>query len=305
MGIPSHSRGKKGVAQKTPAGVVQSHEVPRHLDGAVVVVSGASSGIGEGIAMECAHRGAKLILTARRLEQLERVAVACRGAGALDVAIVAGDVRNEDIAQQIVDAAYSFGGVDRLYVNAGISQNTHFMDAPLSTVREQMEVNFFGGVLLARACLPSLLERRGRIAAVTSLQGRLPAPRNTGYSASKHAMHGFFESLRQEIEPKGVKVTMVMPGPVDTDILSNLQGPGGNKVALVLSNAEKQNMTSAREAGRIAVDACEKGVREVAFPKNMASLMQLRATDPDKVDAIMGKVYETMETREVSPASKL
>merc|ERR1712050_395757 len=108
------------------------------------------------------------------------------------------------------------GGVDRLYINAGISQNSYFSNSSVNVVREQMEVNFFGGVLLTEACLPSLLARKGRIVAISSLQGRLPAPRNTGYSASKHAMHGFFESLRQEVDPKGVTVTMVLPGPVNT-----------------------------------------------------------------------------------------
>merc|ERR1712137_527124 len=173
------------------------------------------------------------------------------------------------------------------------------MDAPVELVREQMEVNFFGGVLLTRACLPSLLERRGRIIAITSLQGRLPAARNTGYSASKHAMHGFFESLRQEIEPQGVGVTMVLPGPVNTDILSNLSGPGGTKVAFVFDEKTRKGMTTASEAGRIAVEASETGQREVAFPEAMAKLIQLRAMDSAKVDSMLQGMYEGMKTESV------
>merc|ERR1719401_3381347 len=156
------------------------------------------------------------------------------------------------------------------------------MSGSVNVIREQMEVNFFGGVLLTHACLPSLLERKGRIVAVSSLQGRLPAPRNTAYSASKHAMHGFFESLRQEVEPQGVKVTMVMPGPVDTDILSNLSGPGGRTVKLVLSEAERKILVSAAEAGRLTVEACEQGVREATFPKDWTKMMKLRAADQVK-----------------------
>lgn len=107
------------------------------------------------------------------------------------------------------------------------------------------------------------------------------------------------------MEPKGVGVTMVMPGPVDTDILSNLQGPDGSTVALVLSEEAKKNLVSATEAGRIAVDACEEGVREVVFPKRMAKLLDMRASNPEGVDGIVRHMYETMETRKVALAAKL
>jgi len=227
---------KKKQSQEKPSSTSVSEEPPEQLEGAVVVVTGSSSGIGEAIALECARRGARLVLTARREAELRRVAVACKSAGAWDVAVVPGDGQHEETAERVKAAAVGFGGVDRLYINAGISQNTRLLDAPVSVVREQLEINFFSGVLLTYACLPSILERRGRIVAVTSGQGRLPAPRNTGYSASKHAMHGFFESLRQEVEPQGVSVTMVLPGPVDTGILSNLVGPGGSTVGFVFSS---------------------------------------------------------------------
>lgn len=196
------------------------------VQGRVVWITGASSGIGEALAKAFAARGARLVLSARRQAELERVRAACGGAEIvllpMDVAALA------EVPEKAREAVAAFGRIDLLVNNAGISQRSLAKDTALEVDQRIMQVNFFGSVAVTKALLPHLLERGdGRIVVVTSVVGKLGTPLRSTYAASKHALHGFFDSLRAELAGTGIGVTLVMPGFIRTAVSQNaLTGDG-------------------------------------------------------------------------------
>jgi len=192
-----------------------------------VWITGASSGIGEALARAFHEAGAKLILSARREEELRRVQAACGGEP--NTRVMPFDVTETKSLQEKTPAALAmFGGVDILVLNAGITQRSRTRETDESVYRRLMEVNFFGPEALARAVLPSMLaQKSGHMVVISSVAGKIGVPMRSGYSATKFALHGFFEALRAEEERNGVHVTMVCPGYIRTDIsLSALRGDG-------------------------------------------------------------------------------
>lgn len=187
------------------------------FEGQVVWITGASSGIGLAVADRFIAEGAYVIVSARRKAQLEAIA---ERAPAGRVKVLALDVSDEAACEAAVDEAIAWrGAVDALVLNAGITQRGGALETPMRTVREVMEVNYFGAVALARAVVPHMVERRqGRVVVVTSVTGYVATPMRSGYAASKHALHGWFDALRAELHGKGVSVTLVVPGYVNTEI---------------------------------------------------------------------------------------
>lgn len=188
----------------------------------VVWVTGASSGIGEALAKAFAAEGAKLILSARRVAELERVRDAIGGHNA-PVALVPMDVADLDaIPARAAEALAAFGRIDVVVNNAGISQRSLAKDTTLAVDQRLMLVNYFGTVAVTKAVLPHMLERgTGHLAAVTSIVGKFGTPWRSAYSASKHAVHGFFDSLRAELADTGIKVTLIAPGFIRTNVSIN------------------------------------------------------------------------------------
>ena len=205
------------------------------IKGKVVWITGASSGIGEATAREMAQMGAKLILSARRLEELRRVQSEINQD---NIAVLPLDLADTDsIADKCREAISFFGGVDILFNNGGISQRGFARETTLEVYRKIMEVNFFGNIELSLQLLEHLNERNGHIIVTSSLVGKFGSPVRTGYSASKHALHGFYDSLRAEEWPN-LKVTIVCPGYVQTNITRHsLTGTGEkyNKVDDIIS----------------------------------------------------------------------
>lgn len=192
-----------------------------------VWITGASSGIGEALAHAFHNAGAKVILSARREEELKRVQAECGGEPKTRVLPL--DVtRAEDLSLKPREALAIFAGIDILVLNAGISQRSLTRDTDESVYRRLMEVNFFGPEALTRAVLPSMLENKsGHIVVISSVAGRFGVPLRSGYSATKFALHGFFEALRAEEARNGIRVTLVCPGFIRTGIsLSALKGDG-------------------------------------------------------------------------------
>jgi len=192
-----------------------------------VWITGASSGIGEALARAFHEAGAKLILSARREEELRRVQAACGGEP--NTRVMPFDVtETKSLQEKTPEALAMFGGVDILVLNAGITQRSRTRETDESVYRRLMEVNFFGPEALARAVLPSMLaQKSGHMVVISSVAGKIGVPMRSGYSATKFALHGFFEALRAEEERNGVHVTMVCPGYIRTDIsLSALRGDG-------------------------------------------------------------------------------
>jgi short-subunit dehydrogenase len=192
-----------------------------------VWITGASSGIGEALAHAFHRAGARLVLSARREDELKRVQAACGGEPITRVLPL--DVTDAQALPEKVRLALDlFGGIDILVLNAGITQRSRTRETDESVYRRLMEVNFFASEAMARAVLPSMLaQKNGHIVVISSVAGKIGVPMRSGYSATKFALHGFFEALRAEEERHGVRVTMVCPGFIRTEIsLSALRGDG-------------------------------------------------------------------------------
>jgi short-subunit dehydrogenase len=202
------------------------------IKGKVVWITGASSGIGEALAYEMARKGAKLILSARRKDELERVKGNCIVSAQPDVRTLALDLAKPEMLKLSTEAALQiFGHVDILINNGGISQRSFAKDTSIDVDRRIMEVNYFGAIALTKHLLPHFLQRKsGHIVAVSSVTGKFGTPWRSGYTASKHALHGFFDSLRAELwkEVKNnIPVTIICPGFVNTPLtLSAVTGDG-------------------------------------------------------------------------------
>ncbi len=197
----------------------------RDFAGKTVAVTGAAGGLGRALALRFAAAGA-------RVAALDRDAALLRelefppGAQALKLAC---DVtREEDCARAMAEARRAFGGIDVLVNNAGISHRSAFAATRPEVLRRVMAVNYFGAVHCTHTALPDLVARRGMVIAISSVAGFAPLLARSGYAASKHALHGFFASLRTELEPLGVKVLLVCPSFIRTGIERNaLAGDGG------------------------------------------------------------------------------
>lgn len=199
------------------------------LKNKVVWITGASSGIGEALVYELTKAGAKLILSARRKEELERVKGNCPEAQQSFIKILPLDLVHTDTLSLATEAAVQFfGHVDILINNGGISQRSLAKDTLLKVDRQLMEVNFFGTIALTKALLPHFIKRKqGHFVVITSVTGIVGTPYRSAYSASKHALHGFFDALRAETWKEGVKVSLICPGFIKTALtLSALTADG-------------------------------------------------------------------------------
>jgi short-subunit dehydrogenase len=201
------------------------------LKGKVIWITGASSGIGEALTYELATRGNKLILSARRKTELERVKGNCPTAAQPDIRILPLDLSEPNTLQLSVEAAIQlFGHVDVLINNGGISQRSLAKETTLDVDRMLMEVDYFGTIALTKHLMPHFIQRKsGHYVVITSVTGKVGTPFRTGYSAAKHALHGFFDALRAELwkESPDIKVTLIGPGYVRTNVSINaLKGDG-------------------------------------------------------------------------------
>lgn len=192
-----------------------------------VVITGAAGGIGRALAERYARDGARLALLDREVEGAEAVARALRDAGGQAWALGCDVGEPGECERAIEEALAQLGGIDLLINNAGITHLGPFSETDPGVIRRVMEINFFGALHCTRAALPGLVERRGRIVVLSSVAGFAPLAGRSGYAASKHALHGLFESLRAELADCGVSVTMVCPSFVRTDIGGHALGADG------------------------------------------------------------------------------
>lgn len=228
-------------------------------------ITGASSGIGEALAVACAHEGHRLVLSARREAELHRVRGRCveQGLREEDVLVLPLDVTDTDAMPAAVeDAVAKFGRIDLLINNAGISQRSLFVDTDLEVYRRIFEVDLFGQIALTKAVLPVMLEQgEGHIAVTASIAGKIGVPYRTGYCAAKHAVMGFFDSLRAELDGTGVKVSTILPGFVRTNISeAAVTGDGGT---FGETDRNIQNGMDPDECAQVILKALKKGKAEI------------------------------------------
>jgi short-subunit dehydrogenase len=195
----------------------------RSLTDRRALVTGASSGIGQALALELARHGAHVILVARRADRLDKVARQIRELGR-NAEVVVGDVTDEQVRAKAIETAQAaFGGLDILVNNAGVAAHGRFAQASPERVRPIFEVNFFAPLELIRASLPLLRDgRQPIIVNIGSILGERASPHKSEYSASKFALHGFSEALRAELAGDGISVLVVAAGPTETEHFEHL-----------------------------------------------------------------------------------
>lgn len=225
-----------------------------------VWITGASSGIGEALAYRFSKRGYNVILSGRKMEELERVKSNCTQGR---TQILAFDLSDFDSAKaNAIKAISFFGKVDVLINNGGISQRSLILDTDFSVDRKLMEVDYLGAVALSKALLPHfVLQKSGHFVAVTSLMGKFGSPYRSGYCGAKHALHGFFDVLRMEHEKDNVKVTLICPGFVQTNVAKNALT--GNGSAQTDDDEATKNGMPVSVFAQKAIKAIESGKFEV------------------------------------------
>jgi len=216
----------------------------------VVWITGASSGIGEALAYALAREGARLVLSSRRLEELERVRQAC-ARPAEHMVLPLDLTHSETFPAAVAEVLARCRRIDVLVNNGGVSQRALAAEASLEVERALMEVNYFGPVALTKAVLPAMrAQRSGKIVVISSVMGYLGTPGRSTYAAAKHALHGWFDSLRAEEWREGIAVLLVCPGYVKTAVSLNALGSTGTKHAQL----------DAKTARGISPEACAAAI---------------------------------------------
>lgn len=260
------------------------------LHGKVAVVTGASQGLGQYLAIELARHWVKVALVARNKDRLDRVAATIAALGGRAIAVAA-DLCDEDSCRDLVETTRKqLGPVDILILNAGSATYGRLDElATLQPLREAIQVNLFGAVMPTFYALDDLIERRGLICYVTSGAGHLPMAGYLGYTTSKHAMNGFFEALRLELAPRGVDVLTINPGDMYSDDGAGrtVVGPDGNQYKVDLSVHRRNDIPRrpASDVARRCVEAIVQRRRAIdESPRIQKMGAKLRAFAPEFVD---------------------
>jgi short-subunit dehydrogenase len=233
----------------------------------IIWITGASSGIGEALAVEWSFHQPKIILSGRSMERLNAVKHKCEENGA-QCQIVLLDLTNtnsiKEAARQVLKTNKT---IDILVHNGGISQRSMSIETPVEIDRIVMETNFFGAITLTKEVLPIMVENGGgRFVVISSVSGKFGFPLRTAYSASKHALQGYFDSLRAEMTPNNIRVTMVSPGRIHTNISINAIDKEG----------EKHGVMDSGQAKGMPADKCARKI--------------IRAVKNNRKDILVGRI---------------
>lgn len=248
------------------------------LKNKTIWITGASSGIGEALVQQLAHEEVNLIISARRKEELDRVKTENEGIAKIETLPL--DLAQCEQLHKIAEEAIRlFGQVDVLINNGGVSQRAMAMDSQLEIDRKIMDINFLGTITLTKAVVAHMLERgRGHVATVTSVTGKFGTPWRSTYAASKHALHGFFDSMRAELEDKGIKFTLLALGFIGTKL---------SQVALKGDGSPNGTVDETHKRG-ISPDVCAKKI--------------LRAIKKQKREVYIGKEAYAVYVKRFFPA---
>lgn len=229
----------------------------------VVIITGASSGIGKACAEVFGEQGAKIVITGRNLERLQEAEAELIKKG-IQVFAFQADVSEEMDNKKMVEAVVKhYGRIDVLINNAGITMRASFEDTDLSVIRKVMDINFFGAVYATSYCMPEILKNKGSILGISSIAGYRGLPGRTGYSSSKFALQGFLESLRTEMLHRGVHILTVCPGYTTSNI----------RKASLLKDGSQQGHTPRDENKMMSAEECARHIYKATIKrKNILTL---------------------------------
>lgn len=221
------------------------------LQNKIIWITGASSGIGEALAYTAVNEGSKIVISARRENELKRVAAECK-TDISNIFILPLDLEHtEDVENKVEEVIKKFGRIDILINNSGMGHRTKAVNTPTEIDRKIMEVNFFGTINLTKAVAKKMQQQKsGKIVVVSSIMGKYGLPLYSTYSASKFALYGYFESLRQELYKDNVKVLIVSPGFINTDVSTKL----------LLENGQEYGVKSVSQDKGMSPADCAKGI---------------------------------------------
>lgn len=254
----------------------------------IVWITGASSGIGKALALAYSEEGCTVLLSSRRAEVLEEVRQSCAKPEKtfvypMDLTVPASiDAAARQIAER-------FGAVDLLILNGGISQRSLVRETPIDIDRRIMETDYFGAVQQAKASLPGMLAKgRGHIVVISSIVGLFGFPQRSAYSAAKHALHGFFETLRAEESKNGIRVTMVCPGRILTDVSLHALTKDGTEHGIM--DHAQANGISAETCARKIMRAVRRNRKEIYVCRKDVLMIYFKRFIPALYYALVGKV---------------
>lgn len=241
-----------------------------NFDHKIIWITGASSGIGKSLALELSKQQTKLILSSRNEKELNEVKDACEQPE--NVKVLPLDLENYmSLSTKVAEALTLFGGVDMLFNNGGISQRSLAKDTSIEVDKRLMAINYLGTVALTKALLPHFIEKNsGHFVVITSIVGKIGTPLRSSYAASKHALHGFYDSLRAEVYQINIKVTIACPGFVQTNVSLN---------ALTADGTQQNKMDA----------ATKNGLTPEAFTKKL-----LKAVRQEKQEVYIGGFKEKL-----------
>jgi NAD(P)-dependent dehydrogenase (short-subunit alcohol dehydrogenase family) len=261
--------------------------------GNVVILTGASSGIGLELARLLARQGARLALAGRAAAPLEAAARECAALGGEALAVPTDVARRDDCRVLVERTLAHFGRLDTLVCNAGISMSARFREIEdVSFFEQLMQVNYMGSVYCTHFALPHLLATRGRIVAVSSLAGKTGVPTRSGYAASKHAQAGFFDTLRIELAGTGVSVTVAYPGFVATPVRERAIGPDGRPLGAGRSPVREERAMPVGECARLILGAMVARRREEVMTLRGKLGQVVKALAPGIVDRIARRAVD-------------
>ncbi|MCS5489842.1 SDR family oxidoreductase [Algoriphagus limi] len=262
----------------------------------VVIITGATSGIGEACAEVFGREGAKLAITGRNPKKLDQTTAYLQNKG-FDVLPILADAASEADNQRMAkETLEHFGRIDVLINNAGISMRALFQDLDLEVFRKVMDTNFWGTVYATKFCLPAILESKGSIIGVSSINGYRGTPARTAYTASKYAMNGFFEALRTEVMKKGVHVLVVAPGFTASNIRNTALTADGSSQGE--SPRDESKMMTSEEVAEHILKATVKRKRDIVLTSQGKLAVFLNKWMPGILDGI---VYNQMAKEKDSP----
>lgn len=270
------------------------------LTGKTIIITGASSGLGKALAIALAAHNVKLVLAARNQDALHEVAEACKRPGSPLPLTVRTDVTDAEQCRAMVDESVKqYGSIDYLILNAGISMWSRFEDVTDTSIFHKiMAVNYLGAVHCIHAALPQLKKSRGSIVAISSVQGKMGMPYHSGYAASKHALHGFLDSLRMELTD--VHILTVMPHWISgTRLRENALGTDGQKIGLSKRRHTKESI-SLDQCSQAIIKAMIRGKKEVAIPFKLNLVPWLKLIAPG---FLRNLVTRKLKSQKPPPAS--